>query len=285
MNRKSPLFLLNRLTIYAFLGFFTILCFAPFLIMIVNATHSSTDVASSIQFTFGTQLFNNYNNLVYGGASYEGIWIWTYFINSFQITIPYMIITIYVSSLTAYALAFYVTKFTKIVFAIVIVSMMIPQQLTLIGFFSQMNFLGLLDTYVPHYIGAFFNGMFIFFVCQYMKQAISYELIEAAQMDGAGYFKIFHSIIFRLSLPAIATMSIFSFVLIWNNYITSLVVLFDNEKYPLSLLIATLKQSPAFSDLGAIYLLLSLSVLPILFIYLFCARFIISGLNTGSVKG
>ena len=118
-----------------------------------------------------------------------------------------------------------------------------------------------------------------------MEISVNKELIDSARMEGASYFRIFHSIIIPLTIPAIATMSIFNFVYNWNNYITPLVLISDEEKYPLPLVISKLRSTEYATDYGSIYLGVAFSVIPILLTFVFFSRHITGGINAGAVKG
>ncbi len=287
MGNQSSGFPFNRMFLYTFLVVLTIICFTPFYMMMINATRSSADISVGFSLMvdgFG-QIKTNYENMQ------SIINIWRGLFNSFAITMPFVIISSYFSALTAWGFTFYRFKGRNILFMIIIGTMMIPPQLGLIGYNEMMIFLGnntgipFRDNWVSLWFPAFFTGASVFFLRQYMIAAIPYEIVESCRMDGAGELAIFHRIVIPLSMPSIATMAIFTFVYTWNNYLTPLVLLDTQDIYPVSLLISTLRATAYGHELGAIYLAIAMSVLPILFAFVFLSRYIINGISAGAVKG
>ncbi len=280
----------SRTFLYGFLGLLTILCFSPFYMMIINATRSSADISIGFSMLPGSleQLKLNYESMQATSKTFN---IWKGLLNSFIITIPFTLIAGYVSSLTAWGFTFYRFKGRNILFMIIVGTMMIPPQLGIIGYNDFMIFLGnatglsFRDNWISLWIPAFYVGASVFFIRQYMIAAIPYEIIESCRMDGAGELAIFHRMVIPLSMPSIATMSIFNFVYTWNNYLTPLILLDSEPIMPISLLIATLRNTAYGTNLGAIYLAIAISVLPILFAFVFLSRYIISGISSGAVKG
>ncbi|MFV0430937.1 MAG: carbohydrate ABC transporter permease [Alphaproteobacteria bacterium] len=280
-------FSFNRMFLYTFLVVLTIMCFTPFYMMMINATRSSPDISTGFALLPDSmnQMMANYNRMQ------SIINIWRGLFNSFVITVPYVLISSYFSALTAWGFTFYRFKGRNILFMIVIGTMMIPPQLGLIGYNEMMIFLGnttgysFRDNWISLWFPAFFTGASVFFLRQYMIAAIPYEIVESCRMDGAGELAIFHRVVIPLSMPSIATMGIFTFVYAWNNYLTPLILLDTQDIYPVSLLISTLRNTAYGHELGAIYLAIAISVLPILFAFVFLSRYIINGISAGAVKG
>ncbi len=119
---------------------------------------------------------------------------------------------------------------------------------------------------------------------QYTKSVLNPSLVEAASIDGAGEFFIFHRIGLPLMAPGIATMSIFGFLVQWNNYLVPLTLLNSQEKYTLPLIIQQLNTTTYQRDFGAMYLGIALSVIPIIVAFAFLSRYLISGIAFGGVK-
>ncbi|GIW48790.1 MAG: hypothetical protein KatS3mg079_266 [Caloramator sp.] len=109
-------------------------------------------------------------------------------------------------------------------------------------------------------------------------------LLEAARIDGANEFSIFHKIVLPIMLPAIATMSIFTFIGAWNNYLIPLTIIVSPHKYPLPVLMGYLKGGKVSENLGSMYLAISMSVAPIIIAFMFLSKYIISSISAGSVK-
>ncbi|TDT67939.1 carbohydrate ABC transporter membrane protein 2 (CUT1 family) [Hypnocyclicus thermotrophus] len=268
----------TKIYVYGVLVFLTVLSFIPFYIMIVNSTRSNVEITRGLSLLPGKALVKNYNILL------DKIDIWRGFKNSLTIAVPFTILSAYFGSLTAYGFAVYNFKYKNFLFGFILATMMIPQQLGLIGYFELNNKLGLLDTYFPLIIPALTNTMTIFFLKQYVEQSLPKSLVEAARIDGAGEFMIFNKISLPIMMPAIATMSIFNFVGAWNNYISPLVLLFTREKYPLPVLISIVRGSAYRTNYGAMYLAIAISVVPILIAFSVLSKYIINGLTIGAVK-
>jgi multiple sugar transport system permease protein len=267
-----------KLLIYTVLIVMAIVCFIPFLMMLVNATRSNEAILSGFTLLPGSAIIENYQTMM----SY--INIWAGFKNSLIISVLVTLLSGYFSALTAYGFAFYVFKGKNAMFVFMLVMMMVPGQLGLIGFYELCKNLGILDTYIPLIIPAAASPFVVFFLRQYILTTLHPSLIEAARIDGASEFKIFHTIAIPIMMPAIATMSIFTFIGSWNNYIMPLVVLFSPEKFTLPVLMGFLKGSQVAQNLGSMYLGIAISVVPIMVAFLFLSKYIVNSISAGSIK-
>lgn len=265
--------------IYLCLSLLAAICFLPFLLMIVNATRSGVEITHSFTLIPSSHLGENWEALFAYVNLFKG------FKNSLLVAIPATILTAYFSSITAYAMAVYRFKGNAWLFKILVVFMMIPAQLSLIGFYNLCQKLHMVDSYLPLIIPAIASPGTVFFLRQYVQSTLSKALLEAARIDGAGELHIFHKIVLPIMAPGIATMSIGSFIGNWNNYLVPLILLNTPDKMTLPVMISTLN---AATDLqknqGAIYLGVAISVVPILIVFCFCSKYIISSITAGSVK-
>ncbi|MGN7853483.1 carbohydrate ABC transporter permease [Exiguobacterium indicum] len=268
----------GKSVIYIGLVVLTIACIIPFLMMIINATRSNEEVLSGFSLIPGNSLVENYAAL----SAYVNIW--SGFKNSLIIAVLVTVLSGYFSALTAFGFAFYQFKGKNAMFVFMLVMMMVPGQLGLIGFYELSKNLGLLDSYIPLIVPAIASPFTVFFVRQYVQTVLHPSLIEAARMDGASEFRIFHTIALPMMMPAIATMSIFTFIGSWNNYIMPLVLLFSPEKYTLPVLMGFLKGSQVAENLGSLYLGIAISVVPIMIAFLFLSKYIVSSISAGAVK-
>jgi len=275
-KRKKPW--LGKTIIYLALIALTIACIIPFLMMIVNATRSNEEVLSGFSLIPGNSLADNYAAL----SSYVNIW--SGFKNSLIIAVLVTVLSGYFSALTAFGFAFYQFKGKNVLFVFMLIMMMIPGQLGLIGFYELSKNLGLLDSFVPLIVPAIASPFTVFFIRQYVQTVLHPSLIEAARIDGASEWRIFHTIALPMMMPAIATMSIFTFIGSWNNYIMPLVLLFSPEKYTLPVLMGFLKGSQVAENLGSLYLGIAISVVPIMIAFLFLSKYIVSSISAGAVK-
>ena len=265
--------------IYLCLSLLAAICFLPFLLMIVNATRSGVEITHSFTQIPSSHLKDNWEALFAYVNLFKG------FRNSLLVAIPATILTAYFSSITAYAMAVYRFKGNAWLFKILVVFMMIPAQLSLIGFYNLCQKLHMVDSYLPLIIPAIASPGTVFFLRQYVQSTLSKALLEAARIDGAGELHIFHKIVLPIMAPGIATMSIGAFIGNWNNYLVPLILLNTPDKMTLPVMISTLN---AATDLqknqGAIYLGVAISVVPILIVFCFCSKYIISSITAGSVK-
>ena len=269
---------LGKTIIYLALIALTIACIIPFLMMIVNATRSNEEVLSGFSLIPGNSLADNYAAL----SSYVNIW--SGFKNSLIIAVLVTVLSGYFSALTAFGFAFYQFKGKNVLFVFMLIMMMIPGQLGLIGFYELSKNLGLLDSFIPLIVPAIASPFTVFFIRQYVQTVLHPSLIEAARIDGASEWRIFHTIALPMMMPAIATMSIFTFIGSWNNYIMPLVLLFSPEKYTLPVLMGFLKGSQVAENLGSLYLGIAISVVPIMIAFLFLSKYIVSSISAGAVK-
>ena len=270
---------IKRGILYLFLILLAVICILPFLLMLVNATRSGVEITHSFTFIPGTHLKENWTALFNYVNLFQGFW------NSIKVAVPATLLTAYFSAITAYAMAMYKFKGNSVIFRVIIIFMMIPAQLSLIGFYNLCQKLKLVDSYVPLIIPAIAAPGIVFFLRQYVQATLSRALLEAARIDGASEIHIFHKIVLPIMAPGIATMSIGTFIGNWNNYLTPMILLNSPKKMTLPVMITTLN---AATDLqknqGAIYLAVAISVIPILIVFCFCSKYIISSISAGSVK-
>lgn len=270
---------IKRGAIYVCLILLAMICLLPFLLMIVNATRSGVEITHSFTLIPSTHLGENWT------ALFKYVNLFRGFGNSLMVAIPATILTAYFSAITAYALAVYRFKGSGWLFKILVVFMMIPAQLSLIGFYNLCQKLHMVDSYLPLIIPAIASPGTVFFLRQYVQSTLSKALLEAARIDGAGELHIFHRIVLPIMASGIATMSIGAFIGNWNNYLVPLILLNTPDKMTLPVMISTLN---AATDLqknqGAIYLGVAISVVPILIVFCFCSKYIISSISAGSVK-
>ncbi|UOY91580.1 carbohydrate ABC transporter permease [Ectobacillus sp. JY-23] len=270
---------LTKIVIYTLLILLAVISIIPFYMMLVNGTRDNKDILMGFSLLPGSSLIENYKTML------EYANIWNGFKNSLIVSVSVTVLSGYFSALTAYGFAVYNFKGKKYLFLFMLIMMMVPGQLGLIGFYELNKVLGTLDTYIPLIVPAIASPFVVFFLRQYLATTLHPSLLEAARMDGAGELKIFHTVALPMMMPAVATMSIFTFIGSWNNYIVPLVVLFSPEKYTLPVLMGFLKGSQVAQNLGSLYLGIAISVVPIMVAFLFFSKYIISSISAGSIKG
>ena len=254
-------------------------CMFPFLLMMVNATRSGTEIVRSFTLIPSTHLKENWDLVFQYFNLFKGMW------NSILVAVPATILGAYFSALTAYGMAMYKFKGNKVLFMTILIFMMIPGQLSLIGFYNLCTRLHLVNSYIPLIVPAIAAPGTVFFLRQYVQSVMPPSLIEAARIDGARELYAFHKIALPIMSPGIATMAIMGFIGNWNSYLLPMIILNKNEKFTLPVMMATLKASTDLnSNQGAIYLAVAVSVIPILLVFSFFSKYIISSISAGAVK-
>lgn len=270
----------QRFLIYIFFILLTILSIAPFWIVIVNATRTTEQIQQGFSLVPGSNFISNWKFLKGRGFN-----IFQGYGNSFIIAAGSTILSMYFSSLTAYALTVYDFKGKKIVTGLILFLIMMPPQVNIIGFYRFMSDLSFLNSYIPLIIPAIASAPNVFFMRQYLDTIYEPAYLDSARIEGAGELKIFHKIILPQMKPAIATMSIFAFVQSWNNFLMPLILINDKTKYTLPMLVQLLTTDTYRTEYGAMYLGLGLAIIPLILIYLTLSKQIVGGVTAGGIKG
>jgi multiple sugar transport system permease protein len=269
---------LGKGAIYALLIGLALLCLIPFYSMIIASTHDSNAISTQLLLLPSDQFMTNYNRLI------DIVNIWRGFLHSLYITVTSVTLALYFSALAAYGFAKYAFRFRTFLFAFVLATMMIPGQLGIIGFFKFMGTLDLLNTYWPLILPSIANAFAIFFLRQVCDSSVPDELLEAARLDGASEFAIFHRMVLPLLGPSIAALAIFLFISKWNSFLEPLIIIFNDEKQTLPVMVA-LTKGQFRTDYGAQYVGVVVSVIPIVVLFALASRRIISGVTVGALKG
>ncbi len=269
----------SRGLIYLFLIALLIVTIVPIWLLVVNATRSTTEIQNGIGLLPSTHLIDNYQVLLSRGLD-----IGRGFQNSFTLAAATTLISVYFSMLTAFGIVVYEFKGKRFFNNFIVVLVMIPMQLTIIGFYQYMSRLGLTDNYLALILPSIASAGTVFFAKQYLESMVIQELIDAARIDGAGELGIFHRIMLPLAIPGAATLGIFAFVGSWNNFFTPFILISSRDKYTLPMLVKTLQGDMYRTEYGAIYLGLALVVVPIIVIYAIFSRYIVSGIALGAIK-
>ncbi len=269
-----------RTIICVFLCFLSVI---PFYVMVINSTRDSISIQKGISLIPSTFFGQNWTNLL---AKSEGIGapLWKCMFNSCLISVPTTALQVYFSTFTAYGITVYRFKLRDFAATFIMAIMMMPAQVSIIGFMQFMMKIGLYNTYVPLIVPAIAAPSTYYFMKQYMEAGLSIEIVEAARIDGSNEFNTFNSIVLPLMKPAMATQAIFAFIASWNNLFTPSMILIDKTKNTLPMFVQTLRSEQFRSDYGMIYLGLFITVLPIFVVYFALSKYIIAGVALGGVK-
>ena len=247
----------RRVIAYVVLIIISFFCLFWFYIMFINATRSNGELQSG---------FTAIPSLIIAACS--------------------AVLCTYFSTMTAYAIHAYEFRMKRFIYPFILMIMMIPTQVTALGFIKLVTKMGLMDSFIPLIVPTIASPVVFFYMKQYMESALPLSLIEAARIDGSGEFRTFNSIVLPLMKPAIAVQAIFTFVSSWNNYFTPALILHDDKKKTLPILIAQLRAADWLKfDMGQVYVMITLSILPVIVVYLILSKHIVQGIALGSVKG
>ena len=168
--------------------------------------------------------------------------------------------------------------------AAILVLILIPLQLSIIGYFRFMSKIGLADNYLSLILPCIAAPAAVFFAKQYLESIMIPDLIDAGRVDGCSELGIFHRIMMPIAMPGAFTLALFTFVASWNNFFNPYILISSRDKYTLPMLIQTLRGDVYRPEFGAIYFGLAASIVPIIIIYFLFSRFIVNGISMGAVK-
>ncbi|MBQ3317900.1 MAG: carbohydrate ABC transporter permease [Spirochaetales bacterium] len=267
---------------YAVCIFFAILSLLPFVIMIINSTRNTYQVQQhALSFLPSKYLLDNLKILTSKDIFHPLVG----FLNSFIISAGTTACAIYFSTLTAYAIVAYQWKLRNAFFTFILAVMMIPAQVTSIGFYQMVYRVHMTNNFLPLILPAIASPSMVFFMRQYMIPSLPMEIIESARVDGCREFRIFNQIVIPMVKPAMATQGIFCFVGSWNQLFLPQILLTNKKRYTMPIMVSLLKGDIYKTEYGAVYLGLALTVLPLFVVYFLLSKYIIAGVALGGVKG
>ena len=271
-----------RVIVYAILIFLCALCLFFFYLMIINSTRSNAQLATGFTLLPKENFLKNLVN-AWNDASIN---IPRGMLNSLIIALSSAALTTYFSALTAYGIHAYDFQGKRAIFTFIIAIMMIPAQVSALGFVQMMNKLHLTNSYVPLIIPSIAAPVVFFYMKQYMESVLPLDVIDAARVDGSGEFRTFNTIVLPIMKPAIAVQMIFAFVASWNNYFIPALIIDKAEMKTVPIMIAQLRSADYSKfDMGKVYMFILLAILPVMITYIFLSKSIIKGVTSGSVKG
>ncbi len=277
--------------IYTVLIFLTFLCLFTIYVLIVNASKAHTTIMKGFKPIMGASFGKNINNIFngVGQRSFRSIYgtsFLTAMKNSFIVAILATICSVYFSTVTAYGIHMYRFKLRNAAFTFILMVMMIPTQVSTTGFIAMVYDLNWDNHFFPLILPSIAAPVTFFYIKQYMESVLPFEMVEAARVDGAGEIRIFHQIVLPVMKPALAVQIIFAFVASWNNYFLPQLLISKPNKRTLPIVIASLHSaSDQSKDYGMIYMVIFLSIVPLVIVYFAFSRFIMKGLTLGAVKG
>lgn len=226
------------------------------------------------------------DNYVIGWRGIAGYQFDRFFLNTFVVSGVSIVGTVFSCSMAAYAFAKLNFKLKTLLFSTMMVTLMLPLHVRLIPQFILFNEIGWVNTFFPLTVPRFFavDGFFIFLLVQFMRN-ISNELLEAPRIDGCGNFRIYINFIMPLSFPALFTVAIFTFIWTWNDFLSQLIYLNRPEIFTVALALRMFVDPTGTSAWGSLFAISTISLVPLLGLFILFQRYLIEGIAAGSVKG
>lgn len=278
-NRQTRSKTLGRVLLYTFLIVFTLIYMAPVFSALLTSVRTQADISQNTIFSIPRAItLENFPTAWAQGR------VNRYLLNSFIITIPALIGTIFLSSLSAYALARFRFPGNRPLYFMYVAGTMLPFQILLLPVFLLTNKLGLYNTYGGVIlIHTAFQLGFCTFVLRNFMRTIPGEIMEAARIDGASEFGIYWRIVMPLTVPAIAAVATLEFTWIFNDYLWAIILIQKDALKPVTAGLSTL-QGQFITNWPLIVAGALIATLPTLIVFFALQRYFIGGLTLGSGK-
>lgn len=282
-NERTRL-IIARIVSYIFLVLVTFLSLFSFYLLIINSTRSNAQLQAGFELLPKEHFIDN---LVTAWNDTTLFSIPRGLLNSFIVAGATAILTTYFSAMTAYGLYVYKFRGSNLAHKFIIIVMMIPTQVSAVGFVQLVYQFNLDNTYWPLIIPAIAAPATYFYMKQYIEGALPLEIVEAARVDGSNEFRTFNMISIPMLKPAFAVQMIFAFVASWNNFFTPALIIDDKDLRTVPIMLSLLRSrlNSQSGDLGEVYMLILLSIIPVVIVYICLSKFIIKGVTLGAVKG
>jgi multiple sugar transport system permease protein len=274
---------IQRVLVYTFMIVLTIICLFFFYLLFINATRSHAELQAGFSMIPSSHFFENMKSL------------WTNtglanvprgMLNSFIIASLSAIVTTYFSALCAYGVYAYNFRFKKAAETFILAIMMIPSQVSSVGFVQMCDQMGWTNQYWILIVPGICAPATFFYMIQHLRATLPLELVEASRMDGSSEFMTFNRIVLPIMKPALAVQLIFSFVASWNNLYLPTLLITDKDKRTLPTMLSLLRSADfARMDTGMLYAAIFISVFPVMVVFFILSKSIIKGVTSGSVKG
>jgi cellobiose transport system permease protein len=269
---------IGRAGIHVVLGLGVVLSFFPFYWMIVMATNTTEDIYRyPPKLTPGSHLDDNISRLL------DSVDFFGSMFNTVLVAATTTVLVLFIDSLAAFTFAKYRFPGRNFLFGALLAMYMLPTQLALLPQFIIVSELGLAGTLRALIIPPIANAFGIFWMRQYITSAVPDELIDAAKVDGAGFFRQYWQIGLPAIRPGLAFLGIYVFVAAWNDYIWPLIVLVDPDRITLQLALAQLNTAHG-TDFSMVMAGTLLAVVPLVVIFMFFARNFIADATKGAVR-
>jgi multiple sugar transport system permease protein len=273
----------SRVFLHVFIICGCIIMIYPLAWMFVSSFKENTEIFTNTSLIPNKITFENYKQ---GWAGLSGFTFGRFFLNTFLLVGASIIGTLISCSMAAYAFARLNFVMKKIFFAIMLMTLMLPFHVTVIPQYIMFNKFGWVNTYWPLIIPKFLavEGFFIFLIVQFIR-SLPRELDQAAEIDGCGPIRMYWYLIIPLSVPALMTTTIFTFIWTWNDFFSQLLYISGLHLYTIALALRMFTDSMGDNSWGALFAMSILSLVPVFAMFIFFQRYLIEGIATGGLKG
>lgn len=266
-----------RIIINVFVIIIATVSVIPFILMFLMSTQDNPTIFAGKILTIGHSLADNFETIL------EADYFWS-LLNSIIVSVSSTVLTVFFSAMAGFGFAKYNFRHKKLLYKLVIVTMMVPMEVGLVAFVWEMRVLHLSKTFLPLILPNIAYAFGVFWMTQYIKDSFPYELIESGRIDGCTDMGIFLRMALPIIKPAIFTLAVISFLQSWNSYLLPMIMINDPKQFTVPLVIASIGNM-FVADYGARLLAVVVGILPIMIIFMIFSKQITEGLASGAVKG
>lgn len=282
-ERRARSFSAKPIVYHVLVGGLALVMIYPILWLIASSLKPNDEIFANAYSLIPSRIA--WENYVTGWRGFAGNTFATFFQNSLLIAVVSTIGAVASSALVAYAFARIPFAGKGFWFSCMMMTMMLPHDVTIIPQYVLFAKLGWLASFKPVIVPQFFAVPFFIFLIMQFIRTIPVELDEAAKIDGCSKYGIFFRVVMPLIVPALITATIFSFYWRWDDFINPLLYLNKPELYPVSLALKLFLDGESLNNWGGMFAMATLSLVPILIVFLFFQRYIVEGISTSGLKG
>ncbi len=268
---------------HVFLASFGIVMVYPLLWLVFSTFKPNEEIFSNVGLLPETWVFTHWAQ---GWSAIRGHTFGLFFMNSVTISGLAIVGTLISCSLAAYAFSRFRFPLKKMWFAILLATMMLPDQVLMVPRYILFVNLGWIDSFapltVPHFFGA--SAFFIFLITQFIR-GIPYDLDESSFIDGCSRIRFLWSILLPLMRPALFTAALFTFMWTWQDFMGPLIYLTSVRLYPMPLALNLFVDAQAAINWGALHAMMVFSIAPIILLFFVAQRYFVEGIVTTGMKG
>ncbi len=265
---------LSRTLAYVLLALVAVVCLVPVYTTLITVTNFNNP-GGAISFLPDRFFIRNLTNLFFGSDYFD---FSRAYLNSLIVSGACTVLTCYFGALTAYGFALFEFPAKRLLWAVLLAVMMIPQTVSIVGFYRLVLALNMTDTWWPLILPGMANAYVVFYLRQYVASVIPPSLIEAARIDGCRELSVFHRVVLPNLIPGVAPVLIIVFLQSWNSYLLTLLVINKHELNTLPVLLLQLRESGT-AGISVSFSMLTVLVLLVLFLRLFKTPGVKDGMN------